>query len=374
MSGGALQLFVQATPGLDEPLQRELATLGCSAKPVTGGLDVAASLDVVQRIALESRLAAGVLVRIARFPAQHLAELHKKAAKLDWKRWLRADQPVRIDVSCHASRIYHSGAAKERVANAIAECFGGAPPAAATNTPAHGLAKVHVRLDHDLCTLSLDACGEPLYKRGYKLDTAKAPLRENLAAGLLAMLGWDGTRALVDPMCGSGTIPIEAALLARGMAPGALRRFAFEAWPGHDAARFAELRGRARTPRRQAPPIVARDRNAGAIAAARANAERAGVDDAIHFEVAPLSSAAPPTPLGLLLTNPPYGARIRGGPDLRDLYASLGKLARGPFAAWDVAFLTSEPTLAHATEVPTETAGPILPHGGTKVRLYRVAR
>ena len=211
-----------------------------------------------------------------------------------------------------------------------------------------------VRFERDVCTISADSSGELLHRRGYRLATAKAPLRETLAAGVLAAMRWDGREPLVDPMCGAGTIAIEAALLARRMAPGLARAFSCERWPNAPAGDFEALRTAALAAARpRAPvPILASDRDAGAIAAARTNAERAGVHGDITFRTCALADLHPPPGPGLLLTNPPYGARVGGRDDLRNLYAQLGKVARERCPGWSLAFLSADRALEAQVKLP----------------------
>jgi putative N6-adenine-specific DNA methylase len=209
------------------------------------------------------------------------------------------------------------------------------------------------RLDHDQLVLSADSSGALLHQRGYRLETARAPLRETLAAALLLGAGWDGSTALLDPFCGSGTIPIEAALLALGMPPGWRRAFAFEHWPGFDSAEWARVRRAAEAGIREKAPasIVGSDRDAGAVAAAVANAERAGVAHAVEFRQAALSRVTPSPGGGWLITNPPYGVRI-GSPDrLRDLYARLGQVVRRT-PGWSAGLLVSDRRLAGHVGLP----------------------
>jgi putative N6-adenine-specific DNA methylase len=208
-----------------------------------------------------------------------------------------------------------------------------------------------VRVVRDEFTVSADSSGELLHRRGYRLETAKAPLRETLAAAMVLASGWRPERPLADPFCGSGTIAIEAAMLARRLAPGLGRGFAFERWPGFDAAAWRAARARAAAEALpDAPaPIVAADRDAGAVAAARANAGRAGVSTSIDFREAPLSALAPPAGPGALVTNPPYGVRIGEEARLRDLYATLGRLARERLDGWTLAMLAANPRLEGAT-------------------------
>jgi putative N6-adenine-specific DNA methylase len=229
-----------------------------------------------------------------------------------------------------------------------------------------------VRFDHDVCGISADSSGELLHRRGYRLATAKAPIRETLAAAMLLSLGWDGTTPLVDPMCGAGTIAIEGALIARRIAPGLTRRFSCEQWPGAPVAGFARLRSaaRARVVVAAPSPIVASDRDAGAIAAAQANAERAGVSANIAFRRQALSALDVPAVAGLLLTNPPYGARVSDRRQLRDLYASLGNVARARCPGWTLAFLSADGALDAQLKLDLDEVLRFR-NGGIPVRLVR---
>jgi putative N6-adenine-specific DNA methylase len=212
-----------------------------------------------------------------------------------------------------------------------------------------------VRVLRDVVTISADSSGALLHRRGYRLATAKAPLRETLAAAMLLGAGDREDWALVDPFCGAGTLPIEAALLRRRIAPGLLRSFGFARWPGYDAETWRGLREEARLrilPRAGAP-IQASDRDAGAIEAAVANAERAGVAEDIAFEQRPFSRVVPPAPTGLLATNPPYGIRVGDRRALRDLYRTFGALAAERWAAWTVALLSADAGLLAETTLST---------------------
>ncbi len=253
----------------------------------------------------------------------------------------------------------------KRIAGAIGDALG-QPPAmlrAATaeadeaGETAQELAAaqlVVVRLVNDRCTISLDSSGALLHQRGYRLATAKAPLRESLAAGLLLASGWDRTSPLVDPFCGAGTIPIEAARLARNMAPGLDRRFAFMDWPDYDAALWAEQYAAAQAAivDGPTPALYGYDRDAGAIAASLTNAERAGVGGMITFGQQSISALQAPAGPGWVVTNPPYGVRLAsGGADLRDLYAQFGQVLRAQCPGWQVGFLNADAPLARATEL-----------------------
>jgi putative N6-adenine-specific DNA methylase len=210
-----------------------------------------------------------------------------------------------------------------------------------------------IRVFKDVCTVSADTSGALLHLRGYRQALAKAPLRETLAAGVLLGSGWTGKTHLTDPMCGSGTIPIEGALIARRIAPGAKRRFAFLDWPGTSPWLWPRLIAEAEAFQLERCPvrITGSDRDQGAIAAARANAERAGVADDVEFSVKPVSALAESggprgdVARGWIVTNPPYGVRIGDVDRLRNLYADLGNAARRARPGWTLAVLSAEPRL-----------------------------
>lgn len=344
-----LDVFAVAAPGVAPLLAQECLALGLAPLEVSDA-GVALSLTPVELFALNchSRLATRVLRRLAHFTARDFATLEKQAARVPWTLIVAPGTRARLRVTCRKSRLYHSDAVAERVARGLEAAVPGASvelrarddedesvdgPVAASPSQLFV-----VRLDHDLCTISADSSGALLHRRGWRQAVAKAPLRETLAALLLAVLEWNGDLPLVDPFCGSGTIGIEAALRARRMAPGLQRVFAMEQWPGAETALYAEQRDRARELVRPAVgvPIVLRDRDAGAVAAARANAERAGVLADLDIAQAPLSALdlSALGSAGLLLTNPPYGHRVSEGADLRGLYARLGDVLRDGGRAW----------------------------------------
>jgi putative N6-adenine-specific DNA methylase len=233
---------------------------------------------------------------------------------------------------------------------------------------------VIVRLEHDWCTLSVDSSGELLHRRGYRLAVAKAPLRETLAAGMLMLAEWDKTSAVIDPFCGSGTIAIEAAWLAQNRPPGAARQFAFTDWPLW-VTRKNHIHPESEPPSPQPlPQIIGFDRDAGAIEAARANAERAAVTSHLTFAQQTLSHLQPPPgPPGFIITNPPYGVRVSEREDVRNLYAAFGQILRERFTGWRVAFLCPEDALAHATGLPLNpNKATALVNGGLRVKLWRI--
>ncbi|MBX3250012.1 MAG: RNA methyltransferase [Myxococcales bacterium] len=340
-----LSLFVSCAPGLEPWLAAEVdALLGPRAQVVPGGVELEGDLSTVHRANLQLGLAQQVRVRVGRFRVTALPDLVRKAQNLPWERWLAPGAPIRMRASARRSRLYHTGAINERIARAIGARLG-AEPVVVKGEDERGLL-VHARFEHDEAVLSVDTSGDPLHRRGWRLATAKAPLREDLARALVVVSGWDRQSVLVDPMMGSGTIAIEAALLARGMPPGAGRRFAFQDAPEHDERRFEALRARLVDAAKPAlaAPIVGRDRDAGAVAAATSNAARAGVE--LELVQAPLSAPLPTADVGALVTNPPWGLRVSGGRDLRPLYQRLGELVGALPPAWSLGVACGDPRLA----------------------------
>ena len=361
-----LEIFLVVLPGLEEPLRAEAASLGF-ANPVAekGGVTVRGDWREVWRANLELRCATRVLVRIASFRALHLAQLDKRARKVDWAALLKPDMPVRVEASCKASRIYHAGAATQRIQRAITETVG-CPISAEADLV------IKARIDDDLCTISLDSSGESLHKRGHKVAVNKAPLRETLAALLLRHCGFAGNEPVVDPMCGSGTIVIEAAEMAAGLKPGRSREFAFQRFANFDEAVWQEM---LRTGSSAGSPpdglvFQGSDRDAGAVRMSSENAERAGLASWTRFEKLAISDAFPPPgKSGLVLINPPYGARIGETKSLVGLYHAMGKTLMERFPGWRVGLLT-QPALAKATELPFRDDPLPINNGGIRVSLY----
>ncbi len=212
-----LEAFAACLPGVEPFLAQELEELGyipANHHPGEGGVGFSSTLEGLYRANLWLRTANRVLLRLGRFQAIQFAELRRKAANLPWERYLTPGQPVAIRSTCHHSKLYHSGAVSERVLGAIGDRLEHAPEALAFDEEQPAAQLVLVRMDNDECTISLDMSGEPLHRRGYRLAVAKAPLRETVAAAMLYASGWDRRSPLLDPFCGSGVIPIEAALLA----------------------------------------------------------------------------------------------------------------------------------------------------------------
>ena len=379
--GSTHNLFAICSPGLELITARELGQLGLAATPFppdvlreeAGGVECRGSLHDLYRANLHLRTASRILVRLGTFFAAAFPELRKKSSRLSWEEFLVPGQPVALRVACHRSRLYHQGAVAERIVGAIADRLGQSSPVLKLSDIEDDREDspqlILVRLKDDQCTISVDSSGPLLHRRGYRLATAKAPLRETVAAAILLASGWNTTSPLLDPFCGSGTIPIEAALMAKKIPPGRNRRFAFMGWPNFDRVVWKRLLGDTKAaPMSSLPKLIGSDRDAGAIRVAQTNAERAGVADCIDFTCRALSAIEPPPTSGWIVTNPPYGVRVSAHRDLRNLYAQIGKVLRSACPGWNMAILCNSIALLRHTGLAFDKSTP-LTNGGLKVRL-----
>lgn len=369
MRDSTLELFAATAPGLESVALGELKRLGVKGKAEIGGVSYRGDLATLYATNLWLRTPGRIVARIARFHAGSFHELERRARHVPWGDFVSPDANVRVRVTCRKSRLYHSDAVAERILAAIAAAVRGTVRLAGESAADDSEADVMddagspaqlfiVRIVDDECEVSADSSGELLHRRGYRQEIAKAPLRETLAAAMVLASGWKPTEPLIDPLCGSGTILIEAAMLARGLAPGLQRRFAFMDWPGFLAQKWREIlnsaQAAATTGLRQLE-LFGADRDKGAIEAARNNADRAGVGDTIRLAVQPvavtLAELATAARSGWVLTNPPYGVRMGDSNGLRDLYAKLGtRLKSGD--GWRLGILTSDADLARRTGLP----------------------
>jgi putative N6-adenine-specific DNA methylase len=381
--GRRYDAFVITAPGLEALAAAELVELGVrDARAIDGGASFTATRRALYDANLHLRTASRVVVRAAEFTAKAFHELERRAGKVPWEAFVSPNLPVSLRVTCRKSRLYHSDAVAQRVASALMSRIAGARIAELEEADESGPAiaepderetphqLILVRLLHDRCTVSIDSSGALLHLRGYRQAVAKAPMRETLAAATLIASGWDGRAPLLDPMCGSGTICIEGAMISRRMAPGLRRQFAFQSWPDFDSrewdATLAAAQGRVldRSPVR----IQGSDRDAGAIEAASANAARAGVADDLELIQRPISAIDPPAEPGWLVSNPPYGFRVGEADRLRNLYAQLGNVARAKCPGWRVALLSADPGLERQLRLDMK---PVLrtSNGGITVRV-----
>ena len=331
--------FVVATPGLEQLVLTEVVALGVHpAKAVRGGIECGVTLPQLWAMNLRLRVATRVVVRVTRFRADGFDSLASGLARVDWSAWL-PEGPIDVRASCdRSSALYHSTAVAERVVAAIGR------PAA------DGAQSLLVRVLDDVVTVSIDASGPSLHQRGWRGPAGRAPLRETLAAALVMSSGWDRRSPIIDPFCGSGTVLVEAAMLARRMAPGRHRSFAFERWPSFDAAGWQRLLDGADSDVvERCPPLIGSDRDRGAVDAALANIATAGLADRIEVSQRAVSDVVTPKVdgrRGWVMCNPPYGERLgragAGPRELVPLFDRFGAVLAQHFAGWQVAMLVPD--------------------------------
>lgn len=374
-----LSLFASCAPGLEPWLAREIHELemgsaATESSPINvaedvGGVRFEGDQWTLAHALLGLGLAARIFVRIATFPVTELSKLDAHVGRLSWTGWLKRGVPRTIRASAKKSRLYHSGAIEQRVMQGIARRMKDNPQEVHDKSSNCGsFASLVVRMDHDRCTISLDASGQPLHRRGYRLNPSFAPLREDLARAVVLASGWDRQRPLLDPMCGSGTLLIEAAMLATNWSPGIRRVFGIESTALAEKVSLEEVRQeRMKLTQPLTVPILGGDREEGAIQAAMQNL--AGFDFPIQFDVRSLSSADLPQEPISIVTNPPWGGRVSADRQLYPLYRSLGDLRRRAAAGSSLTLVTSRRELAYQTGIPVQSAF-LTDAGGTKVNAF----
>lgn len=367
MMHASMDAFAVAAPGIAPLVAAELDALGIGHEaPTADGVAFRADWPTLARANLWLRTATRVLVRVASFRATDFRTLEREGRRIEWARWVGDGQPVALRVTCRKSRLYHSDAVAQRVHDAIGHVLGAPVPLASAprdddegDDDAALAAEVQpfvVRVAHDVVTISADASGLPLHKRGWRTALARAPMRETLAAACLLAAGWTPASPVpfLDPLCGSGTLAIEAALSALGRAPGRWRRFAWEHWGGAPPSLLSRTIRESGADGREGldVPIVASDRDPGAVRMARENAERAGVAAQVTVLQRDLRDAVPPAPSGLWVSNAPWGHRVAAHASLDGLFRTIGTHATGAFRDWHVAVLLAEASHVRALGVP----------------------
>jgi putative N6-adenine-specific DNA methylase len=354
-----LPLFVVVAPGLERLAADELASIGIPAPKLRvqhGGIDLQATTRQLYAIHRWARIPTRVLVRVAADTVRNWDELQALVRTVDWQAYLGpAPAGVELHVASHRSVLYHQGAIAERVSAVL-----GRPET-------KGAQAVHVRLDRDRAVVSVDASGHLLHRRGWRSETHRSPLRTTIAAAMVRASGWRGDATLVDPLAGSGTIAIEAALWAAGRP--IERPFAFQQWPSFEPGTWASVTGSGR-PDALSAPVFAADRDAGAFAALERHVEGAGLTGRVTVAHAPLAAQQWPaatTARTVVIANPPYGHRVggTGTGDLRDLYATLGRRASEADAR--LVLLSADRRLADATGLALEELFQV-DNGGIPVR------
>jgi putative N6-adenine-specific DNA methylase len=343
------RLTAKTLSGLEETLAGELTALGAAdAWPGNRAVEFSGDKELLYKVNLWCRTATRVLLPIASFPASDSDQLYQGVAEIDWAKHLDPEMTLAVDAIAIESAFDNSLFVAQRVKDAIVDQFrkrSGKRPSVDADNP--GL-RINIHIHGDKATLSLDSSGGPLTRRGYRIEGGKAPLSEVLAAGIVRLTEWDMASPLIDPMCGSGTIVIEAAMAARNIAPGILRKqFGFMRWKDYDEAVYRQLVREARQAVKADLPIeiVGSDIDRHAIDEAKANARRAGVEGNIRFEVKPFDRQTPPPSPGTVVMNPPYGERI-AVKDIEAFYESLGDILKQKYQGYTSFILSGNPEAA----------------------------
>lgn len=337
-------LFVTCPRGLEAPLSQELEQLKCQdIRAVDGGVACKGGMEQVYRINLHSRTASRVLLRLTKSGYRSEQDIYKAAKNIRWTDWFDLEQTFKVKVEGKRAQVKSLDFVGLKIKDAVCDVFRdacGARPSVGKIRPD---IRIHAFIDERDIQIFIDTSGEALFKRGYRQDTGEAPMRENLAAGLLLLAGYDGSQPFQDPFCGSGTIVIEAAWIATRRAPGLMRRFGFEKLKNFDAALWKKLQHEAETQIRPAPaPISGSDNDRHMIRAAVANAQAAEVNTFIRFEVKDAQDTRPNGEGGILISNPPYGVRLAEVQALQALYPQLGAWLKQHYAGWLAGMFTGD--------------------------------
>jgi putative N6-adenine-specific DNA methylase len=364
--------FAPCPRGLEQLLAVELGALGAkNAAAVPGGVAFEGDWQACYKANLWSRLASRVLWRVAQFDYAGEVSLYEAARALDWPALFSVERTIRVYVTAQKSPLKSLEFATLKLKDAVCDRFRDAKGSRPNVDRAAPEVRLHAFLEEKRATLYLDTSGEPLFKRGARADTVEAPLRENLAAGIVLLSGWQPGEPLLDPMCGGATLLAEAAAIGRGRAPGLKRGFGFEKLVGFDAPLWKRLHGEAAHPAKSAPQLelYGSDTDERALAAARRNLAAAGVERWVRLERADVLERKAPAAAGVMIANPPYGERIGAREELASFYPKLGDALKQHFAGWRCHLFTSDLRLPKLIRLEPARRLPLW-NGALECRLY----
>ena len=352
-------------------LTEELRQLGAAnVETLAGGVAFRGPFTLSYRINLESRIASRVLWRICEAGYRTEDDIYQAARALPWIDWFKVNHRIMVDVNARNCPLKSLDFVTLRIKDAICDCFRdaqGARPDVDRRAPD---IRIYAYLTIDTLTLYLDTSGEPLFKRGYRDARIEAPLKENLAAGILRLTGWNPSEPLLDPMCGSGTFLAEAAMMALDIAPGLARKFAFQKllnFSENDWRQCLE-RAAARTPTAQVQ-IFGSDKYGDVLKVARTNLAKAGVEEAVSLKQVDVLECSAPAPNGVMVMNPPYGVRLGEQEDLAAFYPKLGDVLKKQFSGWRAYIFSADPTLPKLIRLSASKRTPLF-NGPLECRLF----
>jgi putative N6-adenine-specific DNA methylase len=363
------RFFASCPRGLEALLARELDSFGGRAEgPVPGGVAFSGSFETCYRANLWSRLASRILWKVGEFRYGDESDVYEAAKQLDWPSYFPVERTIRVNVTAQKSPLKSLEFATLRVKDAVCDRFREAAGRRPDVERASPDVRVHAFLEGDRGTFYLDTSGEPLFKRGWRAGEMEAPLRENLAAGIVMLSGWRPEEPLLDPMCGGATLLVEAAAMARGRAPGAKRGFGFERLASFDRKLWEKVKAE----RREAvstPSLYGNDRDPRALDAARRNLAEAGVERWVKLECADVLERQAPAATGVLIANPPYGERTGSKEELARFYPKLGDALKRRFAGWRCYLFTADLRLPKLIRLEPSRRTPLY-NGALECRLY----
>ena len=372
-----MQAIAVLPQGLEEEGAKELTTLGAKAvRPLRRAAAFEADMACFYRLHLQARLPFRLLREIAQFPCQGPKELYGGVqSAFNWERWLHPSMSFRVDVTGSGPGLTHSHFTALQVKNALIDLqrqLWGERSDIDLQDPALCL---HLHLSRDCAVLSLDGSAGSLHRRGYRAAVGAAPLKENLAAGLIRLSGWDGCVPLVDPLCGSGTLLIEAASMKLGLAPGIQRSFLLEGWADFDPQLWSEEQARAKQRERRdqsLPVIIGCDQDPSITTQAKTNVAEAGLDHVVGIQTCDFRDLELPKQPGVMVCNPPYGIRVGQDEDLTALYESLGQYAKKHASGWQLWLLNGNPSLSRSLQMKASRRIPVS-NGGIECRWLNYA-
>lgn len=368
------QYFATVGRGLETIAAQELEELGAqSVEPQFCGVAFQGDRALLYKVNLWARIPFRILWEIDQFPCWDATDLYEGIREIDWSYFLTPDRSFAVSATGKTERLNHSHFTALQVKNAIVDQqrdqFGERSPIETH----HPDLLVRIHLERERCTLSLDSSGSSLHRRGYRPAVGLAPLKESLAAALVRLSGWEPSQMLYDPLCGSGTIPLEASLQALNIAPGLFRdRFGFETWLDFEPEVFEELLHEAEASRRTSlpAPIWGSDRELAVVEQAIANAENSGLTDHVYFSQLDLSEVVAPADSGVLICNPPYGERLGEASELGAFYKQLGDVLKQQFKGWTAFVLSGNKELSMAIGLKSSQRTPVY-NGGLLCQLMK---
>ena len=367
----ALKIFITCPRGLEEVLVGELNALALQhIRAVDGGVDCVGSWEQVYQINLHSRVASRVLIELVRGVCAREDQMYQLAKKVVWTDWFDVSDNIKMHVTGKRTPFKRIDILGLKIKDAVCDVFRDACGKRPSVDKMFPDVRIHAFVEGMQARIMLDTSGEALFKRGYRDETGEAPLRENLAAGLLMLAGYDGTQAFMDPMCGSGTIAIEAALMAKNQAPGLYRQFGFEKLKGFKAEMWSEIKQQALSVVKEpVASLQAADVDRKVIKAAIANAHQAGVDDVLAFKVQDMINAKAGEAAGVMVSNPPYGIRLEDEHFLNGFYPQLGGVLKQEFHGWQVGLISADMGLPKGLRLKPERKIPLF-NGKLDCRLF----